>query len=80
MKKYLKLFILIILFVLSIGCVNASDNLLNDINDTIYVSGDGNDLNNGLTQNSSFKTIDKALNVGNLIKLFILVKGITLGN
>lgn len=68
------------MFVLSIGCVNASDNLLNDINDTIYVSGDGNDLNNGLTQNSSFKTIDKALNVGILIKLFILVKGITLGN
>lgn len=63
------------MFVLSIGCVNASDNLLNDINDTIYVSGDGNDLNNGLTQNSSFKTIDKALNVGNSDKVIYIGEG-----
>lgn len=57
------------------GCVNASDNLLNDINDTIYVSGDGNDLNNGLAQNSSFKTIDKALNVGNSDKVIYIGEG-----
>lgn len=71
----------LILF-LTINCVAAQENITENLmseNSVYYVSNDGNDLNDGLSINSSFQSIQKALDSSNSGTTIYLSEGVYKG-
>ena len=81
MFSFKRLLLMLFILFIAVNCVNAQENsteLTSDGN-VYYVSNGGSDLNDGLSLDSSFQSIEKALNLSNSGTTIYLSEGVYKG-
>ncbi|MBE6506269.1 MAG: hypothetical protein E7Z73_11175 [Methanobrevibacter millerae] len=82
MFSFKKVVLMLFILFIAVNCVNAQENNTYDLtssDNVYYVSNDGSDLNDGLSINSSFKSIEKAINSSSFGSTIYLSEGVYKG-